>query len=160
MLGVKNMSWDDPKLHELACEFFRLFSRFEYALKANGFLIPNRRNAEADWSRFAIEIHDAFDNPENEELRNAIKFILSEPPKKQINTDGVVEWDETPPDANNQTDLLLQYVRRLRNNLFHGGKFNGRWFKPERSGPLIDSGIKIMNACLQVSPNVNAAYNS
>jgi len=154
------MAWDDPELHRLAGEFFRLFSRFEYALKANGYLIPNRRNAEADWSRFAVEIHDAFGNLESEELKTAINFILSEPPKKQINTNGAVEWDETPPDANNQTDLLLQCVRRVRNNLFHGGKFNGRWFAPERSGPLIDAGIKIMNACLQVSQNVNDAYNS
>lgn len=154
------MRWDDPELHKLAGDFFRLFSRLEYALKANGYLIPNRRNAEADWARFAVEIHDAFNSLEVEELEYAISFMLNEPPKKQINANGLVEWDEPPPNASNQTDLLLQYVRRVRNNLFHGGKFNGRWFAPERSGPLIDSSIKILNACLQVSENINAAYHS
>jgi hypothetical protein len=26
------------------------------------------------------------------------------------------------------SDLILNSVHRVRNNLFHGGKFNGRWF--------------------------------
>lgn len=160
LLSRKNMNWDDPTLNTLASEYFRLFSRFEYALKASGYLLPNSRNAKADWERFAIEINDVFDRLDNQELKNAIALMLSEPPKKQINNNGVVDWDETQPGSKNQTDLLLLYVRRIRNNLFHGGKFNGHWFEPERSGPLIDSGIKILNACLQVSKNVSQAYRS
>lgn len=154
------MHWNDPKLHQIAGEFFRLFSRFEYALKANGYLVPNKRNAEADWVRFAEEIHNDFDKIEELELKKAIALLLKEPPKKQINSDGRIKWDITPPKSKNRTDLLLQYVRRIRNNLFHGGKFNGRWFEPDRSGALIDAGIKILNACLQVSEKTYEAYNS
>lgn len=154
------MNWDDPSLNKIAGEYFRLFSRFEYALKASGYLVPNSRDAKADWERFSVEINDAFDKIDNKELKAAITFMLSEPPKKQINNNGVVDWDETLPNSKNQTDLLLLYVRRIRNNLFHGGKFNGHWFAPERSGPLIDSGIKILNACLQASNDVSKAYRS
>lgn len=154
------MRWDDPALHKLAGEFFRMFSRMEYALKATGYLVPSQRNAEADWTKFAIDIHENFANIATEQLGKATTFLLTEPPKKQINNNGVVEWDPTPPDAKNQTHLLLRYVCRIRNNLFHGGKFNGRWFEPERSGPLIQEGIEVLSACLQVSEKVNAAYHS
>jgi len=57
-----------------------------------------------------------------------------------------------------QSDLVLQYVRRVRNNLFHGGKFNGRWFEPERSAELLIHCLTILNACLEVSPEVGEAY--
>ncbi len=154
------MHWDDPALHKRAAEFFRIFSRMEYALKATGYLVPSRRNAEADWTKFALDIHELFANIDTEQLGKATTFLLTEPPKKQINNNGVVEWDPTPPDAKNQTDLLLHYVCRIRNNLFHGGKFNGRWFEPERSGPLIHEGIEVLSVCLQVSEKVNAAYHS
>lgn len=154
------MHWDDPALNQLAGEFFRMFSRMEYALKATGYLVPNRRNAEADWTRFAIAIHKRFEIIDTEQLRKETAFLLREPPKKQTNNNGVVEWDPTPPDAKNQTDLLLHYVRRIRNNLFHGGKFNGRWFEPERSGPLIHVGIEILSACLQASEEVSVEYHS
>jgi hypothetical protein len=153
------MRWNDPKLHEMAGEFFRLFSRFEYALKANGYMVPDRRDAVADWTRFALDVHPVLEQAEDQELTEALNFILKEPPKKQINRGGVVDWDETPPDSKNQTDLALQYVRRIRNNLFHGGKFNGRWFAPERSGPLIDAGITILNASLKASKGVHDAYH-
>lgn len=154
------MHWDDPTLHQLAGNFFRMFSRMEYALKAAGYLVPNQRNAETDWSRFAVTVHERFANIGTEQLKKETAFLLREPPKKQINKSGVIEWDPTPPDAKNQTDLLLHYVRRIRNNLFHGGKFNGRWFEPERSGPLIHAGIEILSACLQASEEVSAAYHS
>lgn len=154
------MHWDDPALHKLAGEFFRMFSRMEYALKATDYLVPGRRNAEADWIKFAHDIDERFAEIDTEELEKAKKFLLTEPPKKQINNNGVVAWDTTPPDEKSQTALLLLYVCRIRNNLFHGGKFNGRWFEPERSGPLIHEGIEVLSACLQVSEKVNAAYHS
>lgn len=50
--------WNDPELHDLAVEFFRTFSRLEYALKAVGHLKPNRKAAEADWTLFAQSIHE------------------------------------------------------------------------------------------------------
>jgi hypothetical protein len=153
------MNWNDLELHRLAADFFRMFSRMEYALKVSGFLVQ-KRSAEANWTSFAEEIHDRFEKINAEQLRNQTTYLLREPPKKQINNKGLLEWDATLPDAKNQTDLLLQYVRRIRNNLFHGGKFNGHWFEPERSGSLINAGIEILNACLQVSDKVREAYDS
>lgn len=153
------MNWDDPKLHKLAGEFFRLFSRFEYALKANGYLRTDKKNAEADWTTFATEIDRAFEQLTDSDLKNAVYFLLNEPPQKQVNNNGQVDCKTIPPDSKNQTDLLLIYIRRIRNNLFHGGKFNGRWFEPQRSGHLIDASIEILNACLKVNMEVYEAYH-
>lgn len=154
------MCWNDPKLNQLAGEFFRLFSRFEYALKANGYLVPNKRSAESDWTRFATDINEAFEQLDDEEIIKAKEFIQAEPPKKQINNNGQLEWDASQPDSANNTDLMLLYVRRVRNNLFHGGKFNGKWFAPERSGHLMDASVKILRGCLKISSDVKKAYDS
>lgn len=154
------MRWDDPELHRMAGEFFRTFSRMEYALKAAGFMIENRRNAEADWGRFAEAVGNTLVDEGSEAVRTAVAYIRKSPPKKQINVNGLIQWDQTPPDASSETELILRYVCRIRNNLFHGGKFNGRWFEPERSGELIQAGLVILYLCRQACPDVDRAYHS
>ncbi|MGE5153415.1 MAG: hypothetical protein ACM3ST_05310 [Bdellovibrio bacteriovorus] len=157
----KNMvRWNDPELHQLATDFFRTFSRVEYALKTAGYLVQHKKNAEADWTAFAQEIDYAFLCVKTEALKEAQNYIFMHPPRKAINNNGKIEWERVVPDHKNQTDLLLQYVRRIRNNLFHGGKFNGRWFQPERSGPLVHAGLVILNSALACSEKVQAAYSS
>jgi hypothetical protein len=153
-------NWQDPQLHMLAADFFRGFSRMEYALKATSFMKPNRRNAEADWSAFAYSIHDAISDNESEELNAAKNVLLNTPPKKQINNNGKIEWSVTEPNSQNETDLLLQYVRRVRNNLFHGGKFNDNWFAPERSGELIHASSVVLGICRDVCHEVSEAYRA
>ena len=98
--------------------------------------------------------------PKTAELQSAIAFMLKESPKKQVNVDNLIEWDSTPPNAANQAELLLRYICRVRNNLFHGGKFNGHWFQPERSGELMRASLIILNVCRETCPDVNRAYQS
>jgi hypothetical protein len=152
--------WQDKNLHELAAEFFRDFSRMEYALKAASFMKPNRANAEADWEAFARAIHQPISENESAELAAAKTFLLQKPPKKQVNNNGQIEWSDTVPQHNGETDLLLLYVRRVRNNLFHGGKFNGRWFAPERSTALIKASSVILAHCREASDQVAEAYDA
>ena len=151
------MRWNDPKLHDITVQFFITFSRTEYSLKAARFM-PNKKAAEADWTAFASEIHADFSALQNEVVKRAVRFILENPPKKQINENGIISWSSNKPEHENETDLLLLLVRRIRNNLFHGGKFNGHWFEPERSGDLIEAGLIVLNACREVSPKVAEAY--
>lgn len=154
------MSWDDPRLHSLAAEFFRTFSRMEYALKAAGHFVKNQRKAEPDWPGFAATVEAAFAACDSRAVKEAADFILREPPRKQINVNNRIEWDSTPPQAADQIDLLLAYVRRVRNNLFHGGKFNGHWFQPERSGDLIQASLVLLNWCREANTDVDRAYHS
>lgn len=119
--------------------------------------MKNQKEAKADWAGFAAEVHDALTISEKE-VRSAVAFILNQPPKKQINVNNRIEWDNTPPNAKNETELVLRYICRVRNNLFHGGKFNGRWFQPERSGELMQASLIILNFSREACPDVDQAY--
>jgi hypothetical protein len=151
----------EEELNRLASEMFRVFARFEYALKAAGFHIGNENEeAKPDWRSFAESVPDAFKNLQNEDLKESIRYIKAHPPKKQVIQGGNLAWSDVVPATNLESDLILLYVRRVRNNLFHGGKFNGRWFDPERSKLLLRHCLTILNACLDVSPSVREAYTN
>ncbi len=151
---------DHANLDALAHRFFRQFSRTEYALKAVGLMTRPTGRAEADWKAFGDEIDQAFLalRAERDDLRTACDYMLNRPPKKQVARDGRLEWSDSSPQATTETALLLQYVCRVRNNLFHGGKFNGRWFDPERSEELISHALTILGFSIQQSPKVLEAF--
>src|SRR5436190_14601447 len=117
-------------LENLATDFFKKFSRGEFALKAGNFHKGVDRAAEADWERFALSIENTLSDqelskPEAAMLKEAVEFLLNEPPKKQyIDNNGNLEFRPNEPDHKSRADLILLYVRRVRNNLFHGAKFN------------------------------------
>ena len=96
--------------------------------------------------------------PDSEELSEAIEFVLDQPPKKQVICNGAIQWSGAVPNQRLKADNLLVYVRRVRNNLFHGGKFNGNWFEPERSEKLIQSCLIILKACVNHVEDTRNAY--
>lgn len=145
------------ELDDLANLLFRVFARTEYALKAVGHH-KGDGNAEPDWTAFAETVRPVLENPQGAELTAAVQYLLAHPPKKQIIRDGVLDWSDDRPRARSQADLILLYVRRARNNLFHGGKFNGRWFEPERSADLLRHCLAILSAVVDGSDAVRAAY--
>lgn len=147
-----------PHLDQLAGRLFRVFSRAEYALKAAGYNNGDGA-AEANWRRFALAVEGLIANPANLELQEAIYFFFNEPPKKQVIASGVIQWEVSEPATNSQADKLLIYVRRVRNNLFHGGKFNSHWFEPERSEPLLRHSLSILTACVESVPAIREAYH-
>ena len=149
----------EEELHRLASERFRVFARFEYALKATGFHNGDGA-AEPNWRAFAETIPDALQAQQNPELVKAVAYILEHPPKKQMVTNGQLEWSVSAPETGLHSDRVLIYVRRVRNNLFHGGKFNGRWFEPERSELLLRHCLTILNSCLESSPRLREAYTN
>lgn len=149
---------DCPDLDALAGELFHVFSRMEYALKVSGFNHGDGE-AKANWQKFSMEVERLVVDPPTTELREAIEFILAAPPKKQVIVGGLIEWQTVEPNAESQADRLFQYIRRVRNNLFHGGKFNGRWFEPERSGRLIKHSLVLLRAAVEAVPQVRKAYH-
>ncbi len=156
------MMSQNKKLDAKAIELFRLFARIEYALKDTGFH-KGEGEAKANWWKFATspEIEKMIANTSIEELTEAIQYIKDYPPQKQmINKDNKIEWAKVKPGTSSESDFILILVRRIRNNLFHGGKFNGCWFNPDRSEKLLDAALLILNHCLKVSPTtVGKAYN-
>lgn len=120
-------------------QFFFRFSRAEYALKASRFL-QNSGEAKADWDKYANNIRDTFDANRTEELKNAVKYIKENPPKKQVVENGQLAWQQTDNESMHLALFLNVMVRRIRNNLFHGGKFqNGASDDISRDLQLINS---------------------
>jgi hypothetical protein len=77
-------------IDEKAYEFFKLFARAEYSLKASGFHCGNG-NATANWENFALSIDEKFTSVTVDNFKEAIKYIKEHPPKKQIISDGSIE---------------------------------------------------------------------
>lgn len=147
----------DSELDKMACQFFRLFSRAEYALKMAGFY-TNSTYLQPDWTRFASTVDTIITSPPSDELEAAVSFIVNAPPMKQVVRNNRLEWEPAPVSTACLADEVLVYIRRVRNNLFHGGKFNGRWFAPERSEPLIQHSMTILSACIAENPATRSAF--
>jgi hypothetical protein len=146
-------------LSELAFRLFKDFARMEYALKATGFH-KGKAEVKADWQRFALTVEDALANPRTPTVDRATRYILNHPPKKQVVRHGSLQWDAAPYSGNSNADRILVYVRRVRNNLFHGAKFSRDWFDPARSRELLKHSLTILSACREASYEVREAYRS
>jgi hypothetical protein len=151
---------------DLLLEFFLAFARFEYALKASGYFKhhqsdpPKLPKAEPDWDRFAVSLRASFDSNATDDLRRACEYLNDSPPNQQVLIDGTVAW-ETParPDNEAEIDYLLRMVRCVRNNLFHGGKFNIDIHEnTQRTELLLRGSLTILAACLDLAPEQDAAY--
>lgn len=144
---------------ELACEFLGIFARYEYALKAVGFANGDDRDVKAAWDQFARSIDAKLAQLDDEDLRTAATYLLREPPKKQILQNKRLRWLDSPPDANlPQAEQVLLMVRRVRNNLFHGGKFLEPQGNGERDHLLVSRSLTVLLACLPLNTEVEAAY--
>ncbi|MEX2449932.1 MAG: hypothetical protein WD407_03675 [Rhodospirillales bacterium] len=151
------MSASKKQFDDLAMALFKKFARFEYALKVTSFHCGNGK-ANSDWQKFSRSIQGFFEKSENNELRSAIQYFLDHPPKKQVIRNNQIDWEEANPGSKIPEELILLYVRRVRNNLFHGGKFHGHWVEPQRDINLLKYSLVILDACLQASNDVREAF--
>lgn len=144
-------------LDATAFKLFKLFAQCEYALKAMGYLRAGRNDAaEADWDRFAGAHGGLLLVSQEPSVITARDFLFNAPPKRQVVVNGSVDW--APVDANDRSvHALFGHIRRVRNNLYHGGKFNGRWLQPERSLPLMESALVLLEALRQGIPELSRA---
>jgi len=129
-LGVTEMS--------LINEFIYTFMRFEYTLKGSHYFVIG----SVDWVRFANTISLIFDKNKTTILQESVDFLLSDSPKKQIIDDGNLVFSPSAVNYPHDAQNLDVYIRRVRNNLFHGGKFK------EESDSVRD--LKLINASLIV----------
>lgn len=134
----------------LAVKFFLFFSRYEYALKRAEYIdIRPDKSPNPDWDKYARAKPDLLKKITAEEFSKAVDFLKKNPPRKQIVKEKKLDW--APDCYSDEVDLarLLVLVRRIRNNLFHGGKFEGG---PEsdvcRDEELLKVGLIIMQYIL------------
>lgn len=134
----------DTELDQLACAFFKLFAQYESSLKERGyFRIVSQNQPEADWDRFVNEKIGADFLQSLQDKSTSAEYILNHPPMKQVVEDGYIVWQEVS-NSEQSVQTLFGHIRRIRNNLHHGAKFNGTWFAPERSQKLISSALEIL----------------
>ena len=137
---------NENEQRELTFLFFIVFSRFEYALKKAGYVIGNEKKADVNWDCFAKENSDRFTQIEDNNLITATNYYNTVPPKKLVYIENNLVWDignidKILPELNK----LLVLVRRVRNNCFHGDKFDMLSNESaERNVLLIQHGLEII----------------
>ena len=156
---VKHLIKDIDDNADWLC-FFLMFSRFEYALKRSKYAKMNNNNLEIEWDRFGKEVKETFATYNSDELSKAIDKLKNKPPKKQVLKDGQLGWD-CPNEDYRDIQTLINAIKRVRNNLFHGGKFpnpTGPVEDPTRNKELIKHSIIVLKHLLYSSPEVQRHY--
>ena len=141
-----------------AIVFFVFFSRYEYALKRAGY-IQGRNGVKPDWDEYArckrAILGQIMEGPADE----AVRFLQEVPPKKQVIRNGKLGWE--PDSYTGKFDLarLLTLVCRVRNNLFHGGKFQeGPEEDISRDRQLMEASLKVLQACLDTDHGLRSVF--
>lgn len=144
---------------DTALEFFAIFSRFECALKCQDCQKKAKAedgdNAKAYWEEYAEYLDTKSELCEK--IKAAAEDLLKEPPQQQIV--GEVRW-KTPHDSAKGVLNIFLKVKRVRNNLFHGGKFasgNG-WYDKDKDQKLVETSLKILYICLEDKNPVTKAF--
>ncbi len=125
----------DQELSALAFEYFYWFSRFEFALKENGYLTSHAPGARADpgWNEFIARWSP------NYVLCGHGAALLAAAPKRQIvGVGNALEWQDVAfLDFDSDLAKAVRLLRAVRNNLFHGGKHGEEgWDQPDRGVAL------------------------
>lgn len=143
-------------------QFFLLFARFEFALKAAGYAKSGRNGAEVDWGKTATAVTERVLPPETHELANAIAYLEESPPKQQVLTENTLRWEPRPaPKKYSRARGLLFYVKGARNNLMHGAKFLAKEAEdPDRDRKLLEASESVIAACLDKIHGLQNAFES
>ena len=141
------------KGQSLIIEFFITFSRFECALKASDFYNANNGKVTANWDTFVVSIRDEFNNERTNEIKNAVDYLIQHPPRIQAIDDTELVWNDRTFNQNEPlVNKLCLSIRDVRNNLFHGGKFQGNYEEDvSRNYKLLNSSVIVLNEWLRLN---------
>lgn len=144
----------------LIIEFFITFSRFECALKTAQFVSGDDERVLPNWELFVASIRPAFDKHHSPELRDAFDYILNHPPRIQIVQANQLGWRDRVFQVNEpEINRVGLSIRDVRNNLFHGGKFQGNFQQDvSRNYILLKNSIIVLNDWLRLSDAVRESY--
>ncbi len=138
-----------------ANKLFRIYARFEFALKENGFIRAGYKDEViVCWDLFANKClgKDFFVQIQNNQIAPK---LLNIPPSKQILIEGKLEWDKNPQPPTDIQSLLVA-VRRVRNNLLHGGKSGD--IDNQRNNELVQESIGILLLALQKCDEIRDVF--
>jgi hypothetical protein len=153
---MSDISFDKARLAPHAVKFLATFLRFEFALKEACFGLENG-DAQVDWGRVTIKLGVPFFLRIKESGR--ADTLMKKPPKKQIAHNYALEWEQKAPPKTIAD--LFEAVRRVRNNLVHGGKSGDPEYDaddPRRNENLIREAQWIVEQALHELPDVRGYF--
>lgn len=131
----------------LVLGFFLRFSRFEYALKKNGFLSnlsPGSR-AKPNWNSYVKKFESEFTS-----TPDAQRLLELKPLRQMVGNDASLEFAELAEDecaSPNDLGRVVNHLCVVRNNLFHGGKNGPSDIQDQkRNCELLETCIRVMDA--------------
>lgn len=136
---------------ELACEFFAVFSRFEFALKEGGY-VKGEGRASPDWQRFTRDVVLEADGP----VAVSLGYLIAYPP--QIQTPDL-KWKALALQGKTDRAKALESIQRVRNNLFHGGK-HPPMSTPGRDAELVQASLAVLYAVLEQNEQIRSDYET
>lgn len=157
---IQNIDNVMPNAKNIMLEFILTFSRLESALKNTPkYLLGDANRAEPNWSAFLMSIDKVFDANKDKSIVDSVNYIVDNPPRKQVNINGVLTWKDSTVDAGAAlTKKLGDYIRRVRNNLMHGGKFHGNYEPESRNYQLLKSSLIVMNYMIDLDKDVKTNF--
>src|SRR5688572_29831086 len=136
----RNKITDD--LERVAFDFFYWFSRFEFALKENGYLKSDTpgSNAEPSWRKFVEKWQYEYTA-----TRAAKALIAAKPQRQVVGRWGALDFEPVRFDDNpSELGAVVRLAKTVRNNLFHGGKHGSAgWDDPDRTQQLLKLVISV-----------------
>lgn len=143
---------------DLVRDFLFVFSRAEYALKWSNYVCRGYNNAPTvNWEKFIAEIEKPFARDADKHLADARKFLMENPPKRQVFQDSKLVWKLRSQGDQTTGMFLIHSVKHVRNNLFHGGKeLGGKLVARDRD--LIASAITVLAFAISLDPAVARVY--
>jgi hypothetical protein len=138
---------------ESLLEFIAIYARLEHALKRVGRVVERNGRLDVRWEGLVRAVESHFCPAANSPLHRAVVYIAEHPPKKQVLREGEITWTEIPPDrADLSLTKLLEHIRRIRNNLFHGGKYATTPIPdPARNQRLLQSATLVLCEIVRLS---------
>jgi len=158
----------DPHSIEMdVLEFFFVFSRFEFALKEAGYVTTSGRNSDnaaPDWDAFVKQYKKIYQR--SDDADEAVSYLLSNPPQKQKvfrDESGKFRTVWEPFKADTKAPLLkilVDIVKVVRNNLFHGGKYGDKgWDDKDRVELLLRNSAIVIKEWLNLEQDLDVYYN-
>lgn len=137
-------------------EFFIKFARFEYALKINGYYILKKNSTIIDktnFDKFALN-HKYKKLPKR--LKDFLTYLDNDPVGK-LKKDGTYKKAK---ETGSDIKKILGYLRRIRNNLFHGVKYPNltNYDDNSRGTRLINDGIIAIDYLSELDESVKISY--
>ena len=118
------------------------------------------RRGAAGWDGFADNVGARIlKDDEAGDLTGAVDYLEANPPQQQAWDGKLLSWRPRPAWPNDTgSKILIDHVKTIRNNLFHGGKELRDHALAERDSALLNAGMAVLRHIIGLDPEVANAF--